>query len=74
MSTDNLDAQKLKSLFLLGLVIFGAAWLYAWSVGADPMLALRIAGGALAPWILGKCTDADKSAPSIENIKALVSK
>lgn len=67
-----LTGNKLVDLLIVGVAIFGGAWLYAWSVGCEPLLAVKVAGGALAPWILGKATDADKAAPSVDNIKALV--
>jgi len=69
-----MDTQKLGKLVIMAVAIFGAAWLYAWSMGAEPALALRIAAGALAPWVLGKVTDADKSAPTMANLKAMLAK
>lgn len=70
-----MNVKQLFSIIMTGGAMFGLAWLYAWSVGVEPpILCVKLAVGALIPWAWGKVTDADKSVPSLDNIKALIGK
>ncbi|MEI7879864.1 MAG: hypothetical protein WCI95_03205 [bacterium] len=64
---------QMRSILGTGLTMFILAYGYAWSMGViPPLLCAKLAVGALIPWAWGKVTDADKTVPSLDNVKALI--
>lgn len=70
---DWMNTKQLKSLLLTGAVMFLLAFAYAWSMGVVPLvMCAKLAVASLIPWAWGKATDADKSLPSMDNLKAAI--